>query len=105
GTFSYRRQPDLRARRFSPVGSIGDLATLTSYRVGGNRSARRCPGGHGARASDEVQQSRYGSPEPDEFQVPYLGTGLDAGPATHSQGAADGASAELDEKERLSSFG
>src|SRR5256885_17261473 len=41
GTFSYRRQSDLRARRFPPVGSIGDLATITSYRIGANRSTRR----------------------------------------------------------------
>jgi len=58
GTFSYRRQSDLRARRFPAVGSIGNLATITPYRIGGNRSARRCRGGHGAAASDEGWQPR-----------------------------------------------
>src|SRR2546426_745339 len=96
------------ARRFSAVGSIGDLATLTSYRIVGNRSTRRCPGGHGARASDEGQQSRYRSQESDELPVPYLDSGVDSGPASRSQAGAraDAASAELDEKGRLSwSFG
>jgi len=54
GTFSYRRQSDLRARRFPAVGSIGDLATITSYRIPGNRSTRRCRGGHGAAAPMKV---------------------------------------------------
>src|SRR5438034_11704619 len=81
GTFSYRRQSDLRARRFPPVGSIGDLATITSYRIGANRSTRRCRGGHGAAASDEGQQSRWRSPKSGELQVPYLDSGVDSGPA------------------------
>src|SRR5438132_11474574 len=59
GTFSYRRQSDLRARRFPAVGSIGDLAAITSYRIAGNRSTRSCRGGHGAAASDEGRQSRW----------------------------------------------
>src|SRR5438309_5093388 len=58
GTFSYRRQSDLRARRFPPGRSIGDLAAITSYRITGNRSTRRRPGGHGAATSDEGRQSR-----------------------------------------------
>src|SRR5438128_11241847 len=98
GTFSYRRQSDLRARRFPAVGSIADLATLTSYRIAGNRSTRRCPGGHGARASDEGQQARYRSQESDELPVPYL----DSGPASRFHAAADPASAELDEQAGLS---
>src|SRR5436309_15915118 len=103
GTFSYRRQSDLRARRFPAVGSIADLATLTSYRIGGNRSTRRCPDGHGARASDEGQQSRYRSQDSDELQVPYLDSGLDSHPASRCQPASDAAGADLDEKEQLSS--
>src|SRR5881394_4322462 len=58
GTFSYRRQSDLRARRFPAGGSIGDLAAITSSRIAGNRSTRRCPGGHGAAAADEGRESR-----------------------------------------------
>src|SRR5437879_1357141 len=76
----------------------GDLATLTSYRIAGNRSTGRCPGGHGARASDEGQQARYRSQKSDELPVPYL----DSGPASRFQAAADAASAELDEKAGLS---
>src|SRR5437899_12912103 len=100
GTFSYRRQSDLRARRLPPGGSIGDLAAITAYRIAGNRSTRRCPGGHGAAASDEGRQSRWRSQKSDELPVPYL----DSGPASRSQAGAraDAASAELDEKERLS---
>src|SRR5207247_8780354 len=98
-TFSYRRQSDLRARRFPAVGSIADLATLTSYRIVGNRSTRRCPGGHGAAASDEGQQSRYRSQESDELPVPYLDSGVDSGPASRSKAAARPAAARaaLDE--------
>src|SRR2546427_2808854 len=106
GTFSYRRQSDLRARRFPAVGSIGDLAAITSYRIAGNRSTRRCRGGHGAAASDEGRQSRQRSQKSGELsgelQSPYLDSGVDSGPASRSQAAADAASAELDEKERLS---
>src|SRR2546421_7752464 len=104
GTFSYRRQSDLRARRFPAVGSIGDLAAITSYRIGGNRSARRCPGGHGAAASDEGRQARQRSPKSGELSRELQSRYLDSGPASRSQAGAraDAASAELDEKERLS---
>src|SRR5260370_3494494 len=106
GTVSYRRQSDLRARRFPAVGSIGNLAAITSYRIAGNRSTRRCRGGHGAAASDEGRQSRKRSQKSGELsgelQSSYLDSGVDSGPASRSQAAADAASAELDEKERLS---
>src|SRR5256885_9007191 len=104
GTVSYRRQSDLRAPGFSAVGSIGDLGTLTAYRIGANRSTRRCPGEHGAGTSDEGQQSRYRSQKSRELPVPDLDSGLDSGPASRSQAGAraDAVSAELDEKERLS---
>src|SRR5213594_2424170 len=106
GTFSYRRQSDLRARRLPPGGSIGDLAAITAYRIAGSRSTRRCPGCHGAAASDEGRQSRQRSQKSGELsgelQSPYLDSGVDSGPASRSQAAADAASAELDEKERLS---
>src|SRR5207249_11905826 len=103
GTFSYWRQSDLRARRFPAVGSIGDLAAITSHRIAGNRSTRRCRGGHGAAASDEGRQSRWRSQKSGELsgelQSPYLDSGVDSGPASRSQAAADAASAELDEQE------
>src|SRR5947208_16928626 len=101
GTFSYRRQSDLRARRFPAVGSIGDLAAITSYRIAGNRSTRRCPGGHGAAASDESRQSRYRSQKSAELPVPYLDSGLHSWPASRSQagGRADAASAALADTE------
>ena len=105
GTFSYRRQSDLRARRFSAGGSIGDLATVTSYRISAHRPTRHCHGGHAAAASDEGQQSRYRSHKSGELQIPYLDCGVDSGPASRFQAAARvhaAASAELDEKERLS---
>src|SRR5207253_5058594 len=112
GTFSYRRQSDLRARRFPAVGSIGDLAAITSYRIAGNRSTRRGPGGHGAAASDEGRQSRWRSQKSaelsGELESPDLDSGVDSGPASRCQAGAraDAGSAELDEKERLSrSFG
>src|SRR5436853_7676503 len=107
-TFSYRRQSNLRTRRFSPVGSIGDLATITSYRIAGNRSTRRCRGGHGAAASDEGRQSRQRSPKSGELsgelQSPSLDSGVDSGPASRSQAGAraDAASAELAAQETLS---
>src|SRR5437773_12520823 len=108
GAFSHRRQSDFRARGFPAGGSIADLAAITSYRIAGNRSPRRGPGGHGAAASDEGRQSRQRSQKSGELsgelQSPYLDTGVDSGPASRSQAwaHADAASAELDEKERLS---
>src|SRR2546427_10824704 len=97
GTFSYRRQSDLRARRFPAVGSIGDLAAITSNRIAGNGSTRRCPGTHGARASDEGQQSRDRSQKSDELPAPYPSSALTSGPASRSHATVDAPSAELGE--------